>query len=104
MPRTFILAVAISACTASAQIPNYIASAGYALAEPTPVAYGQVISLFVVGLNVPDAAAATTTPLPTELSGVRVIVPWIRSRAARISSSVTGRTGGAAAVDIGERL
>jgi uncharacterized protein (TIGR03437 family) len=56
-----------------AQLPNQIIAAGYAHTIPAPqvVAPGQVITLFVRGISVPDAAA-TGLPLPTSLSGVSV--------------------------------
>jgi uncharacterized protein (TIGR03437 family) len=69
-----LLLVAVSASTGFAQAANSIASAGYSFSGATPVAPGQVISLFVPSLNVPNARA-TKTPWPTSLSGVSVVVP-----------------------------
>ncbi len=58
----------------SAQTQNQIAGSGYAIPVPVGVAaYGQVITLFVNGLNVPDATASST-PLPRTLSGITVNV------------------------------
>jgi uncharacterized protein (TIGR03437 family) len=74
MLRLLILVTAASASAASAQITNYITSAGYSFPDTTPVAPGQVISFFVGGLNVPNAVASTV-PWPTKLSGVSVVVP-----------------------------
>ncbi len=74
MSRLLILSTAVFASTACAQIVNYVASAGYSFPDSTPVSPGQVISLFVHGLNVPNAAA-DTAPWPTILSGVSVVVP-----------------------------
>lgn len=56
-----------------AQLPNQIIAGGYANTIPAPqlVAPGQVITLFVRGISVPDAAA-TGLPLPTSLSGVSI--------------------------------
>ena len=62
-----------SASTATAQVANNVASAGYSQSYATPVAPGQVISLFVKGLNVPNATASAD-PWPTTLGGVRVVV------------------------------
>jgi hypothetical protein len=42
-------------------------------------------------------SGAPATPCSSRISGVRVMTPEMRSRAAWISSSVTGRTGGAVA-------
>ncbi len=70
----FLVMAAVSAPAASAQNTNYIASAGYSYSNVTVVAPGQIISLFVQGLNVPDAVASKI-PWPTSLSGVSVIVP-----------------------------
>ncbi len=62
------------AATVSAQTPSQIVSAGYSIPEPGFVgARGGVVTLFVKGLNVPDARAAIV-PLPTVLSGVSVKV------------------------------
>ena len=74
MFRLLVMAAAVSASTATAQIANYVASAGYTFSSVTPVAPGQVISLFVDGLNVPNAAASAV-PWPTALGGVSVVVP-----------------------------
>ncbi len=72
MFRLLFLATALVASTAFAQAPNY-PSAGYSFSNGTLVAPGQVISLFVWGLNVPNATA-TAVPWPTSLSGVKVVV------------------------------
>ena len=56
-----------------AQTQTQIVSAGYDLPTIPSFTPGQVITLFVRGLNVPDAFAAGT-PLPTTLSGVTVKV------------------------------
>lgn len=58
---------------------NRIVSAGYAIPEPPAFSAGQVVTLFVRGLNVSDAVA-TSLPLPTTLSGVTV----------RVKSGITG--------------
>jgi uncharacterized protein (TIGR03437 family) len=60
--------------TARAQVPNSILSVGYT----PPVDYvqvtpGQLLTLFVRQLNVPDAATSLV-PLPTTLSGLSVAV------------------------------
>ena len=73
MFRFLVLATLVSASTATAQVANNIASAGYSQSYATPVAPGQVISLFVKGLNVSNAVASTD-PWPTTLGGVRVVV------------------------------
>ena len=73
MFRFLVLATLVSASTGSAQVANYVASAGYSQSFGTPVAAGQVISFFVAGLNVPNAVASTD-PWPTTLGGVRVVV------------------------------
>lgn len=54
--------------TLSAQSQSLIVAAGYAIPVPGFVAQGQVVTLFVQGLNVPDAKAASV-PLPRTLSG-----------------------------------
>jgi hypothetical protein len=41
-----------------------------------------------------------SSPCRRRISGVRVMTPRMRSRAARISSMVTGRTGGGAVADM----
>jgi hypothetical protein len=69
-----LMVAAVSAVAASAQTSTYVASAGYSYSNVTEVASGQVISLFVQGLNVPDAVA-TDVPWPTSFGGVSVIVP-----------------------------
>jgi hypothetical protein len=56
-----------------AQAPNQIAAAGYQFPAPAQVAFGQLITLFVRGLNIPDAAS-NTLPLPTTVSGISVRV------------------------------
>jgi uncharacterized protein (TIGR03437 family) len=67
------LAVVVSTRPVGAQIQNQIFGAGYA--PPwTNVAPGQILNLTVSpSLNVPDAVA-DSTPLPTTLSGVSVLV------------------------------
>jgi uncharacterized protein (TIGR03437 family) len=55
------------------QIPNEIVSVGYVMPSYAVAAPGQVLTLFVRGLNVPDASASAF-PLPTDLSGVSVSV------------------------------
>ena len=55
------------------QATNYVASATYDFPGGTLVAPGQVITLFVRGLNVPNAVAKSI-PLPNSLSGVSVVV------------------------------
>jgi uncharacterized protein (TIGR03437 family) len=72
--RILVLAAAVSALTASAQIANHVGSAGYSFSNGMQVAPGQVISLFVQGLDVPNAVAPAI-PWPTSLGGVSVIVP-----------------------------
>jgi hypothetical protein len=72
--RVLFVAAAV-VVAASAQNTNYIASAGYAFPNSVmQVGAGQVISIFVRWLNVPNATA-TKVPWPTTLSGVRVVVP-----------------------------
>jgi len=73
MFRFLVLAIVVSASTATAQIASLVASAGYSQSFGTPVAPGQVISLFVKGLNVSNAVASTD-PWPTTLAGVSVVV------------------------------
>lgn len=53
------------------QQPSAIVDVGYAEPAAKPVAPGQVVTLFVRGLSA-EAAKASSTPLPTELSGVSV--------------------------------
>jgi hypothetical protein len=55
----------------SAQAQSQIVSAGYDIPEFQTVAAGQVVTLFVRGLKVPDAFA-TGTQLPTALAGLTV--------------------------------
>jgi uncharacterized protein (TIGR03437 family) len=74
MFRLIVLVTAASVSTASGQIANYVGSAGYSFSNGMQVAPGQVISLFVQGLSVPDAVASKV-PWPTTLSGVSVTVP-----------------------------
>ncbi len=58
----------------SAQTQNQIAGSGYAIPVPVGAAApGQVLTLFVSGLNVPDATASGT-PLPRTLSGIAINV------------------------------
>jgi hypothetical protein len=54
--------------------PPVIGGAGYSFPVPLPVAPGQVITLFVQGINTQLTAPvrATTTPWPTTLAGVKV--------------------------------
>lgn len=56
-----------------AQSTIQVAATGYSFPSANPVAPGQVITLFVHGLNAMDAVA-NTAPLPTMLSGVSVRV------------------------------
>jgi|SRR5579864_5987933 len=67
----FLLAVAALGVPSSAQALNEIVAAGYQQFYPSAVAPGQVLTLSVRGLNVPDADAAAL-PLPTTLSSVTV--------------------------------
>ena len=58
----------------SAQAQNRIVGSGYAIPAPVGAAApGQALTLFVNGLNVPDAIAPGT-PLPRTLSGITVNV------------------------------
>ena len=50
-----------------------LASAGHTFPNPPTVAQGQVITLFVQGLEVPNASASVV-PWPTTLGGVTVAV------------------------------
>lgn len=56
-----------------AQAQNEVVSAGYDIPVYQAVAAGQVTTLFVRGLKVPDASA-TVMPLPTMLAGITVKV------------------------------
>ena len=73
--RRLVPAMFVVFCShGAAQTQNQIVAAGYQIPTPGAVAArGQVVTLFVYGLNVPDASA-TTIPLPTSLSGVTVRV------------------------------
>jgi uncharacterized protein (TIGR03437 family) len=73
MLRIALLAGVFSCAVVWPQSTNYIISAGYTFPGDTPVAPGQVITLFVRGLNVSDAFAHTL-PLPTMLGGITVAV------------------------------
>ncbi len=72
-----VLALFAMLCAISptcAQTRQQIVAAGYRIpALGAVAARGQVVTLFVYGLNVPDARA-TSIPLPTTLSGVTVRV------------------------------
>src|ERR1043166_4649395 len=70
--RTLVIICGLTA-SLLAQVQNRIVSAGYEIPTYPSVAPGQVITLFVRGLNVPDAFASGT-PLPTTLSGITVRV------------------------------
>lgn len=72
MFRPAFMIMAAFPVLAWSQPTNYIAAAGYSL-PGTGVAPGQVVTLFVRGLNVPNAVA-NTVPLPRTLSGVTVVV------------------------------
>jgi len=72
--RLIVVLVVMLLCPpASAQSANYITTSGYKFPSTSLVAPGQVITLFVRGLTVPNAIASTF-PLPTTLGGVSVIV------------------------------
>ena len=73
MLRAFFLIPMLLSFLSAQTAPSYVASAGYAFPDPTQVARGQVITLFVRGLQVPNASAAGS-PWPTMLSGVTVSV------------------------------
>ena len=77
MRPIFLLVIAALATSPGllAQLPNQVITAGYTDSIPAPlvVAPGQVITLFVRGISVPDAVA-TQVPLPTSLSGVSIAV------------------------------
>lgn len=70
--RVAVLVCGVAALSL-AQAQTQIVSAGYDLPTIPSFTPGQVITLFVSGLNVPDAFAPGT-PLPTTLSGVTVKV------------------------------
>lgn len=74
---TVLMAAALAASAGKG--PNIVASTGYSIPTFDTVAPGQVITLFVRGLTVPDAKAETL-PLPTTLSGLTV----------RVSSDIKG--------------
>ena len=63
---------AIAICAQSTTQPPVIAEAGYSFPVPLPVAPGQLITLFVQGVNTQLSAPvrASTTPWPTTLAGV----------------------------------
>ena len=67
----FMAVLLVASCDLQAQ--NQIVSAGYSIPEPPAFAAGQVVTLFVRGLKVPDAAA-NGLPLPTTLAGITVRV------------------------------
>jgi len=76
VPQAVILlcTLPIWAANVRAQTQSQIVGAGYDIPGPSlAVAPGQVITLFVKRLNVPDARASSV-PLPTMLSGVGVTV------------------------------
>jgi uncharacterized protein (TIGR03437 family) len=73
MFRTIFVAGTLMCASAWAQSTNYVASAEYSFRGPTAVAPGQIITLFVRNLNVPNAVA-DRVPLPTTLSGITVAV------------------------------
>jgi uncharacterized protein (TIGR03437 family) len=73
MLRAFFLIPILLSALSAQTAPSYVVSAGYAFPDPTPVARGQVITLFVRGLQVPNASAAGS-PWPTMLGGVTVAV------------------------------
>jgi hypothetical protein len=76
VPQVLILWCMLSIWPAilPAQTQSQIVGAGYEIPAPSSVAApGQVITLFVKRLNVPDARAGSI-PLPTTLSGVGVRV------------------------------
>ena len=81
MHPTFLLVIAALATSPSllAQLPNQVITAGYTDSIPAPlvVAPGQVITLFVRGISVPDAVA-TQVPLPTPWAAPRSQLsrPW----------------------------
>jgi uncharacterized protein (TIGR03437 family) len=65
------LVVAALAGSLPAQTLNEVVAVGYQQYVPSVVVPGQVVTLFVRSLNVPDADAGVL-PLPTSLSGVKV--------------------------------
>jgi uncharacterized protein (TIGR03437 family) len=73
MLRAFFLVPILLSALSAQTATSYVASAGYAFPDPKPVARGQVITLFVRGLQVPNASAAGS-PWPTMLGGVTVAV------------------------------
>jgi hypothetical protein len=73
MFRSAFMVMAAFPVLSWSQSTNYVATAGYNFLAPTAVAPGQVVTLFVRGLNVPDAVA-DTVPLPRTLAGVTVVV------------------------------
>jgi uncharacterized protein (TIGR03437 family) len=68
----FLIPIFLSSLSAQTTT-SYVASAGYAFPNPTAVARGQVITLFVRGVQVPNATAGGS-PWPTMLGGVTVAV------------------------------
>jgi uncharacterized protein (TIGR03437 family) len=69
----FVISFFSSALLNAQAEPASLASAGYRFPNPPTVAQGQVITLFVQGLQVPNASAGVV-PWPTTLSGVTVAV------------------------------
>ena len=65
---------ALAICAQSTTQSPVIGGPGYSFPIPLPVAPGQVITLFVQGVNTQLTAPvrATTTPWPTTLAGVKV--------------------------------
>src|ERR1017187_5654840 len=68
-----ILLGALVSTAALGQTVSNVASAGYRFPDPPPVAPGQIITLFVRGIAVPNGVAQSV-PLPQTLSGVTVVV------------------------------
>jgi uncharacterized protein (TIGR03437 family) len=71
--RLTVALMALDACIAQGQPQNQILSAGYSPPLYPNVGLGQVITLFVPRLDVPDAVSSQIPP-PTTLSGVSVLV------------------------------
>ncbi len=70
---TLLVSATLLCSSAWAQSTNYVAYTGYSFRGSPAVAPGQIITLFVRGLNVPNAVA-DKIPLPTTLGGVTVRV------------------------------
>ena len=68
---TLVLVCPLLTAPLLGQTGNEIVSVGYGVPLPTPVAPGQLVTLFVRGLN-GGPAMASTLPLPTMLAGVSV--------------------------------